>query len=113
MPMAGWAAWLLGAWAQLAAAAAPYALIAAVICWLAARLVTQDAASPKSYATEQRLSNLIGTLLPATYLGSATQPGSSPPVPETWHDFPAGVNGWGLGSGGWKKYRLLAEGSVE
>lgn len=34
-------------------------------------------------------------------------------VAETWHDFPAGINGWGNGTGGWKKFRLLPFGSVE
>lgn len=101
------AAWLAHAWAQLAAAAAPYALLAGLICWLIAWRVTQEA-SPKAYAVERRLNALVPTILPA-----AIQPGSSPPVAETWHDLPAGINSWGRGTGGWAKYRLLAEGSVE
>jgi hypothetical protein len=32
---------------------------------------------------------------------------------DIWHDLPAGTNGWGLGTGGWKKYRLLPSGSLE
>ncbi len=40
------------------------------------------------------------------------QPGSSPPVIETWHDFPAGQNSWGLGTGGYKKYRLTSDGML-
>jgi hypothetical protein len=41
------------------------------------------------------------------------QPSSSPATAETWHDFPAGVNSWGNGTGGWKKYRMNVDGSVE
>lgn len=42
----------------------------------------------------------------------AYQPGTSPAVVETWHDLPAGTNGWGLGTGGWKKYRLTYDGDL-
>jgi hypothetical protein len=56
-----------------------------------------------------------GNSFAAGYTGpvTAVQPGTSPSVAEAWHDFPAGVNSWGLGTGGWKKYRLLSTGSVE
>ena len=100
--------WLVAAWEQLAAAAWPYALLACAITWLAlvvAGRVTEDA-SAKAYNVEQRVNLLWQTMLPA-----AIDPVNG--GPETWHDFPAGINGWGLGTGGWKKYRLLAEGSVE
>jgi hypothetical protein len=48
-----------------------------------------------------------GNAFAAGYTGpvTAVQPGTSPSAAETWHDFPPGANGWGLGSGGWKKYR--------
>lgn len=106
-------AWMLLAWHALeglAATFAPYAFLAAVVCLLAVGRVVLDAASPKSYANEQRIDALVAASLPA-----AVQPGSIPPVAEDWHDFPAGVNGWGIAGAttGWKKYRLLAEGSVE
>lgn len=53
-----------------------------------------------------------GTLLVAG-TAVAKQPASSPALAETWHDFPAGSNGWGLGTGGWKKYRLTVDGNVQ
>jgi hypothetical protein len=110
MTAAAWVPWLLRTWEQLADAALPYAIVAAAITWLAvtARAGQLTSASAKAYATEQRVNTLVTTVLPI-----AIQPGSSPPIPETWHDLPSGINGWGIGTGGWKKYRLLAEGSVE
>jgi hypothetical protein len=78
--------------------------LAMLLIALAARTVQ---ASTKSYANEQRITNLEQNYLPA-----AIQPGSSPAVPETWHDLPSGINGWGLGSGGWKKYRLTSDGNL-
>lgn len=107
----GLAGQLWDAWWGLAAAAWPYFAVACALGWLWALAVAGElagSASAKAYALEQRVSALVAASLPA-----AVQPGSSPAAPETWHDFPAGVNGWGLGTGGWKKYRLLAEGSVE
>jgi hypothetical protein len=104
-------AWTLLAWHALeglAATFAPYAFLAAVLCLLAVGRLVLELASPKSYSNEQRIAALVTASLPA-----AVQPGSIPPVPETWHDFPAFVNSWGRGTGGWAKYRLLAEGSVE
>lgn len=43
---------------------------------------------------------------------ATVQPGSSPAIAETWHDLPAGINSWGIGAGGWKKYRLTADGDL-
>lgn len=43
----------------------------------------------------------------------AFQPAAVPAIAEVWHDLPPGANGWGLGTGGWKKYRMLSTGSVE
>jgi hypothetical protein len=98
------------AWAALAFAAWPWGALITMLYWLTIMARTIQA-SPKAYATEQRIAAVETTYLPA-----AVQPGSSPPIAETWHDFPAGATGWGItgGSGtGWKKYRLRAEGSVE
>jgi hypothetical protein len=39
----------------------------------------------------------------------AFQPGSTPQVPETWHNMPAMSNSWGIGTGH-AKYRLTADG---
>lgn len=60
-------------------------------------------------------SDTNGNAFASGFTGQVTafQPGSSPTVAETWHDFPAGVNSWGLGTGGWKKYRMTSTGSVE
>lgn len=96
---------VLAAWAALAAAAWPWAALAAALLLLAARVAQPTA---KSYSTEQRVTTLETWSQPV-----AVQPSSSPPAAETWHDFPAGAAGWGLGTGGWKKYRLTAEGSVQ
>jgi hypothetical protein len=41
----------------------------------------------------------------------AVQPGSSPPVVETWHNMPAMSNGWGVGTGH-AKYRLTVDGML-
>jgi hypothetical protein len=53
-----------------------------------------------------------GTLLAQNPV-AIVQPGSSPAVAETWHDLPAGLASWGIGTGGWKKYRLTNDGDVE
>lgn len=99
---------VLAGWAALIAAAFwPAAALTCALLLLTVLARTVQA-SPKSYANEARIGALETGYLPA-----AIQPGSVPPVPETWHDLPSGINGWGLGTGGWKKYRLLAEGSVE
>lgn len=99
---------VLDTWAWLTFAAWPWAALTAVLAW-AALLARTVQASAKSYASEARIAALETTV----WLAPATQPGSSPPIAETWHDFPAGVNSWGRGTGGWAKYRLLAEGSAE
>jgi hypothetical protein len=100
------AAWLLHAWEQLALAAWPYAALAAAVAWVALAAAARLEASAKAYNVEQRVNQLRAAMLPA-----AIEPGTG--NLETWHDFPAGINGWGLGTGGYKKYRLLAEGDVE
>lgn len=100
------AAQLLGAWAQLAALVWPYAVLACAVAWLALAATTRLEASAKSYAVEQRVDQLRADMLPAAVdpVGGGA---------ETWHDFPSGVNGWGITGGGWKKYRLTAEGDLE
>lgn len=99
---------MLAAWAALAWAAWPYAVLTTWLLMLAALITRTIQASPKAYATEARVTNVEQTYLPA-----AVQPGSSPAITETWHDFPAFGNGWGRGTGGYGKYRLTAEGDCQ
>lgn len=100
---------VLDAWAALAAAAWPWAALTAALLWLAALTAARTVqASDKSYSNETRIGALETWSQPF-----AVQPGSVPALPETWHDFPSGVNGWGITGGGWKKYRLTAGGDLE
>lgn len=49
------------------------------------------------------------------YTGRVTafQPGTTPAVPETWHPVTVLSNGWTVGSGGFFRYRLKSENTVE
>lgn len=131
---------VLAAWEQLAAAAWQGVALICGLLWLGV-LARTIQASPKSYANEQRITNLENPTLildattpinfalahgggtdPRNSDGYATgftgqvhnwQPSSNPRIISDWRDLPSGVNGWGLGANGYKKFRNLADGSVQ